>query len=228
MYNGVKEIKPFSIIQMIGSEAIILYGVLIIGDALRKANLSSMFLTRYLPIAIVTIIMLYFLIKRGAKRCPKNEQMTYIKKIMIAQVVLAVILLIFGLISVNQKVSKLEKTMDLYTSYRSTYEKGTSASNIEKLEEILNEAKKEATNSWIISAFTFLICAEGMTLFMDRRIYGIYGEDLEQVEHYNSYDMNNIEQNENSNFYMKGDLFSENEHEKKNDEFTNNIINGPF
>ena len=157
--NNIKEKKPFSMVNMIGIEMMILYIVLRIGDAIRTAGELPTIVTRYIPIGIATVIFTYFLVRAGAQKVSRFEKEDFLKKIRIIPIIVAVILLMYGIISVNHNLSKMENEISQYRTLYSYMNKGSS----NEFDKIVKDAKNEAIMSWVITSIIYLALSEGIT-----------------------------------------------------------------
>lgn len=180
MNNIEKKEKRFSIGTMISTEIVLLYLVLRIGDIVAQTSENiSVVLTRYIPIAIASLIITFFLIRSGAKKSFKSEQDLFIKKIMIVPVIVAVIVLLYGFYSVRTNTAKFnQKYDDLYNSYSDLYNKYNLNNKIQtEYKKILEEAKKKAKLSWIITSIVYFTSSMITTLFMKNKINNLLEDD---------------------------------------------------
>ena len=108
--------KVFSMKNMVIIEIFILYVVLRIGDAITSASNLSRVITRFIPIGIVSAVSTYFLITLSAQRSFRHERESFLSKIKVIPIIIAIILLVYGLISVKQNLSNVEDKISTYKS----------------------------------------------------------------------------------------------------------------
>lgn len=193
--NNIKEKKLFSMVNMIGLEMMILYIVLRIGDAFKiSANVPNI-VARYIPIGIATAIFTYFLTRAGAKKVSIYEKEDFLKKIKIIPIIVAVILLIYGIISVNSNLSKMESKISQYRTLYSYMNKN----NSNEFDKMIKDAKSKAIMSWIITSIIYLALSEGTTFAIKDKMDDLFDAD-ESNKFYGTEDTYNAENNiENNN-----------------------------
>ena len=170
--NSTKAEKPFSMRSMIASEVLLLWVTLLIGDFLMVATKLPLVLTRYIPICVLSIAFTYYWVKKGAKRCLKSEQENFFKIIIIVPIIVAIILFVYGLVSVNRNVSKLEKEYKkMYSLYSSYY------GNSSTLNQMIEKAKTDAIVAWIITSVIYLGVSEATTVYAKKRVYDLFIDD---------------------------------------------------
>ena len=175
-----KKEKKFSISAMISTEIVLLYLVLMIGDAIAKSSSNTnWFLTRYIPIAIVSLVITFFLIKSGAKKTFKSNEDLFRKQIMIVPIIVAVIILLYGFYSVKINVNKFnQKYEDLYNRYSVLYDKYNLNNSMQtQYKNMIEDARKQAKNSWIITSIVYFVSSMITTLFMKNKIYSFLKDD---------------------------------------------------
>ncbi len=188
--NNIKEKKTFSMVNMIGLEMLILYIVLRIGDAFKLAANVPNIVARYIPIGIATAIFTYFLIRSGAKKVSIYEKEDFLKKVKIIPIIVAVILLIYGIISVNSNLSKMESKI---SQYRTLYSY-TNKNNSNEFDKMIKDAKSKAIMSWIITSIIYLALSEGTTFAIKDKMDDLFDAD-ESNHFYGTEDTYNTESN---------------------------------
>ena len=168
--NKVNE-KPYSALLLLKDfiliEAIVMYLVLVIGDFISAVSELPTVLTRYIPVAVATIVTTFFVIKSKSKKCKKSEEKEVKKYILIAPVILAVIILLYGLYSVESNLREID-TGTLRLLFSEEY-----------VEQFIQQAANSARVSWFITATTYLIAAEAVVLIKRKKIGMLLKEDLE-------------------------------------------------
>lgn len=199
--NNIKEKKPFSMVNMIGLEMMILYIVLRIGDAFKIASNVPNIVARYIPIGIATVVFTYFLVRAGAKKVSIFEKEDFLKKIKIIPIIVAVILLIYGIYSVNSNLSKMEKEISQYRTFYSYMNKN----NSNEIDKMIKDAKSKAIMSWVITSIIYLALSECTTFAIKDKIDDLYDES------------------ESNQYYQTEDAYQpENNMEKYNEDILNN------
>lgn len=213
MNHEVKSKKGFSLVSMITSELAILYLVLYIGSiAAVSSDDNNLILTRYIPVGITSILITYFFIRFGAKKCFKSEKDDFWKQIIIVPIVVTIAIFLYGMYSVHSNVAKINKQYEAYSGIYSSFMKNYE----DEYQEIIKEAKKEARNSWIITSLVYLVCSGVTTFCLKNRIdkFLKYDEVYESDEYItqqntsqilNGKDEENGNQNSNNNENKEND-----------------------
>ena len=167
-------IKNFSEEFILGS-IVILYITLAIGDALRILEINTIY-TRYIPIGIVGFLITYSTIKSGAKKLKKSDKKSLKIMSFIFPIVVAVIMLLYGLYSVNANVESVR------TRY-STYNKllGESGVFSEMFEENITEARNKANLNWLITSVAYLSFAEIGACLITKKLDKFMKEDENEL-----------------------------------------------
>lgn len=168
----MKENKPYSIALLwkdfVVIEVVILYITLMLGDWIRVAGNASAILTRYVPIALVTLVSTFLIIRSKSKKCKKSEESEVKKTFVVAPFVIAIIMVFYGLYSVSVNMSKAEELLRKETKvYSLLYEESEYE---EMIQEALKEVRGIAIQNWIITSVTYLISAEIMVLLSSRKL----------------------------------------------------------
>ena len=168
----MKENKPYNVALLwkdfVVIEVVILYITLILGDLIRVASKASIILTRYVPIAFVTLVSTFLIIRSKSKKCKKSEENEVEKTFVIAPVVVAIIMFFYGLYSASVNMSKAEEQLRKETKiYSLLYEKSEYE---EMIQEALKEARSLAIQNWIITSVTYLVSAEIMVLLSSKKL----------------------------------------------------------
>lgn len=170
--NKVSNKKPYSPMKFLKDgiviELILLYITLMIGDAISLMEDNEMLFTRYIPIGVVTLIATFFIIKNNSKKCTKADEEIIRRNIFIIPVIVAVILLCYGLYSVSVNVNEVKEEAQLYSSMFGE----------ELVETMLDVAASEARESWLITTFTYLIVAEAVAFMTSKKINGWLKDDI--------------------------------------------------
>ena len=101
-FTSAMFLKNFIVVELV-----ILYIVLIVGDAFSTPELSKL-VTRFVPVGIVAFISTFLVIRSNAKKCKKTEEESVKRNTLIAPVIVAVILLVYGLYSVESNVQSIK------------------------------------------------------------------------------------------------------------------------
>ena len=139
-----------------------LYVTIYIGDAISMFSDISDFLTRFLPVGIVTLIASYFLFKKNISKCLVKDKEEVKKKVVLAPIIVAVILFAYGLYSVHSNTAdvkvefnELKAEMALYVDLVPG-----AAEQIVELDEQFKDAITEARLNWFITSIIYLAVAE--------------------------------------------------------------------
>lgn len=164
--ENVKNAKPYTKMNLLKDfvviAVIVLYVTLRIGDEISEASsgiAGTDIATRYIPIAIVTLIATFLTCYAKVGKFRKSEEKEVKKTLMIAPAIVTVILFIYGMYSVAVNVS----------SYLEYY--GVS------LDDMIAEARNEAIMNWAITAAIYLIEAEGVVFLITRNLNKKLKED---------------------------------------------------
>lgn len=175
MKKEEKVYKPFSIKNFVIYSIIIIYIGIQFGDTVASiTDLDSLF-TRYLPMVIYASIGTFFVTKSLAKKEYKSEEETVKEKMIFGPIIVAVVLLCFGLYSVNSNVKKFineqspENNNYIYSSLSSSARKKLQ----EEFDRMIEEAKSEAIMNWMITTIVYVTVAE-LTIVALRRKVGIW------------------------------------------------------
>ena len=164
--ENVKNAKPYTKMNLLKDfvviAVIVLYVTLRIGDEISEASsgiAGTDIATRYIPIAIVTLIATFLTCYAKVGKFRKSEEKEVKKILMIAPAIVTVILFIYGMYSVAVNVS----------SYLEYY--GVS------LDDMIAEARNEAIMFWAITTAIYLIEAEGVVFLITRNLNKKLKED---------------------------------------------------
>ena len=162
MKKEEKVYKPFSISNFVLFSVLILYFGIQLGDYIRVfTNLDTIF-TRYLPMVVYASIGTFFVTKALAKKEYKSEEESVKEKLIFGPIIVAVILLCYGLYSVNSNVKNYVEYYSPQSGYY-TYS-SLSSSGLKKAQEEfdreLETAKSEAIMNWIITTIIYVTVAE--------------------------------------------------------------------
>ena len=125
-----------------------------------------------------TAIVTYFLIRSGAQKVSKFEKEDFLKKIKIIPIIVTVILFIYGIISVNHNLSKIENKISQYRTLYSYMNKDTT----NEFDKMIEDAKNKAIKSWAITSIIYLALSEGTTFAIKNKIDDLFNEDeLNQI-----------------------------------------------
>ena len=207
--KNIKEKKPFSMVNMIVTEMIILYIVIRIGDMIDIIGNLPDIVSRYIPVGIATVIFTNFLIRSGAKKVSIFEKEDFLKKIKIIPIIVAIILLIYGIISVNNNISKMEDKISQYRTLYSNMNKD--ASN--EFDKMIEDAKNKAIMSWVLTSIIYLALSEGTTFAIKDKIDDLFNED----------ESNQIYETKNE-YPAENNMGSNNEETLKNTDDTNDAV----
>ena len=156
--------KPNSVWSMIAIEIAFLYLAVYMGDFFRISGLiPSEAFTRYIPVVVLAIILTFILTKSRAKRTFSSDRESFIKKLFIIPVIIAVIIFVYGLYSLHSNVSQMEKSLKTFSSI-------SSSASSKLYSDMLNQAKNNAIISWLITSLAYLIPAEIVTFLMQNKL----------------------------------------------------------
>lgn len=184
--ENVKNAKPYTKMNLLKDfvviAVIVLYVTLRIGDEISEASsgiAGTDIATRYIPIAIVTLIATFLTCYAKVGKFRKSEEKEVKKTLMIAPAIVTVILFIYGMYSVAVNVSSFNKNdLEVGSIYLEYYEEIYGVS----LDDMIAEARNEAIMNWAIIAAIYLIEAEGVVFLITRNLNKKLKEDevLEQ------------------------------------------------
>lgn len=166
--------KPYTIKSFtegfILESIIILYVILLIGNMF-ISEFDTIFV-RYIPVGIVGFLITYSIIKSSAKKLKKADKESLKKMSFIFPIVIAVIMLLYGLYSVNSnfesvraRYSMLAKLMEESSTYEETFE------------DVIAKARDEANLHWFITSVVYLAFAEIGAFLGTRKLDGLLQED---------------------------------------------------
>ena len=145
-----------------------IYITLMLVDLIRLSGNASIILNRYVPIALVTLVSTFLIIRSKSKKFKKSEESEVKKTFVVAPFVIAIIMFFYGLYSVSVNMSKAEELLRKETKvYSLLYEKSEYE---EMIQEALKEAKSSAIQNWIITSVTYLVSAEIMVLLSSKKL----------------------------------------------------------
>lgn len=178
--ENVVEKKPYGVADFFKNfiilQIILLYVTLMIGDAVAKTEDISSAITRYIPIALVGLVSSFLFIRSGAKKINKKEEENLKKKVLIAPIVVAVILLCYGLYSVHSNVSKVKKEMK--SIYILAY--GEVDEEFEEFEEEIKDAANEARGNWLITSVSYLVAVEVVAFLTSKKLGSLMKEEIQE------------------------------------------------
>lgn len=163
IYNPMRILRSGIVLELI-----LLSITLYIGDAISAVSETSFLLTRYIPIGVVTLITTFSIIKNNSKKFTKSDEKIIKRNVLIMNVVVAIILLCYGLYSVNVNIEKAKDELKIYSLIWGE----------EVAETLLDTAIKEARTSWMITAFTYFIVAEGVAIMTSKKINTWLKDDI--------------------------------------------------
>lgn len=165
--NKDTNVKNFNIISFVAITCTFLYIVVIAGDFLRQIlKIDSYLISRYIPVGITAIIATYVISISVAKKSPISELESTKMKMFIAPLLVAVIIFVYGMISLNSNVKKIQDS--------SEYSFALKFGGENMINSLMDEAKKQATTNWIITAVIYLGAAEAVVFLMKNKI----GEEM--------------------------------------------------
>ena len=144
---------------------IILYVILLIGNMF-ISEFDTIFV-RYIPVGIVGFLITYSIIKSSAKKLKKADKESIRKMSFIFPIVIAVIMLLYGLYSVNSNIESFR------TGYYGTLIRLTG----QTFEEVIAEARNKANLHWLITSVVYLAFAEIGAFLGTRKLDGLLQED---------------------------------------------------
>lgn len=161
--------KPYTIKSFtegfILESIIILYVILLIGNMF-ISEFDTIFV-RYIPVGIVGFLITYSIIKSSAKKLKKADKESIRKMSFIFPIVIAVIMLLYGLYSVNSNIESFR------TGYYGTLIRLTG----QTFEEVIAEARNKANLHWLITSVVYLAFAEIGAFLGTRKLDGLLQED---------------------------------------------------
>lgn len=166
--------KPYSIKNFtegfILESIIVLYIILLIGNIF-ISEFDVMFV-RYIPAGIVGFLITYSIIKSSAKKLKKADKESLKKMSFIFPIVIAVIMLFYGLYSVNSNIESARARYSMLTELI-----GESSAYDETFEETIVKARDEANLHWFITSMVYLVFAEIGAFLSTRKLDVILQED---------------------------------------------------
>ena len=176
--ENVKNAKPYTKMNLLKDfvviTVIVLYAILIIGDEIRMASsgiAGTNIATRYIPIAIATLIATILICYAKVGKFRKSEEKEVKKTLMIAPVIVTVILFIYGMYSVAVNVATLNKSdLGVGSIYLEYYEELYGV-------DMLAEARNKAIMNWAITTAIYLVEAEGVVFLITRNLNRKLKED---------------------------------------------------
>lgn len=152
-YSPLLFLKDFVVIQVI-----LLYFVLFIGDLVSEFTELDMIITRYIPVAITTLISTLVIIKLKAKKCTKSEEKTVKIIIFLVPILLTVIIVGYGFYCVESNIEEFDFGI-MKLLYSEEY-----------INTFIAEARSMARQAWIITAASYLVSAEIMAFIASRNL----------------------------------------------------------
>ena len=128
---------------------------------------SIIIFVRYIPVGIVGFLITYSIIKSSAKKLKKADKESIRKMSFIFPIVIAVIMLLYGLYSVNSNIESFR------TGYYGTLIRLTG----QTFEEVIAEARNKANLHWLITSVVYLAFAEIGAFLGTRKLDGLLQED---------------------------------------------------
>lgn len=156
-YNPTVLMKNFIIYQLL-----ILYITLNIGDMFSLFSEFGNLVTRYMPVAVVTLISTFIIFKNNASKCLIKDKEEVEQKVKLGPVIVSVILLLYGLYSVESNMSSIKSEMN--SSYYSLFMSSA------EIEDGLREAATSARINWLITSIVYLITAECVGVIATKRL----------------------------------------------------------
>lgn len=153
--NKEKKVVSFPS-RFIGVQIVVLYLTLMIGDFIIEASEIETGVIRYLSVGIVGFISVFLLIKNTLKECTREVYESVQKFSKLLPIVVAVILLFYGLYSVAVNVSELENNF----SYKWLMDLSEELGEENTFEKEIEKIKSEARMIWVISSIVYLVAAE--------------------------------------------------------------------
>lgn len=161
--------KPYTMKSF--AEGFILESVIILYVILRIGNMFisefDIIFVRYIPVGIVGFLITYSIIKSSAKKLKKTDKESIRKMSFIFPIVIAVIMLLYGLYSVNSNIESFR------TGYYGTLIKLTG----QTFEEVIAEARNKANLHWLITSVVYLAFAEIGAFLGTRKLDGLLQEE---------------------------------------------------
>ena len=167
VYNPTVLLKNVIIYQLL-----FLYITLAIGDSVSMFSDTSDFLTRYLPIGIVTLITSYFLFKKNISKCLIKDKEEVNKKVVLAPIIVAVILFGYGLYSVESNSTEIKKEFNEIKAEVELYAElvPNVVSEMDELEKQFKDAITEARLNWFITSIIYLVTAEFVAYMSKKKL----------------------------------------------------------
>lgn len=135
--------------------------ILEFGDIVREITDLSMVFTRYVSVGVITLISVYFYLKSSVSKCLLEDKEEVRKKTILAPIIVAVIIFVYGLYSVESNMSALKSNnYSYYSMFLSDNE----------MDEILEQAASEARVSWIVTSIVYFVVAECATFMLNRKL----------------------------------------------------------
>ncbi len=113
---------------------------------------------RYIP-AVIVACFAFIYIRSNAKKCKESDKDEFKKFAKIAPVIVAVVIAIYGYYSIASNYAEMEDELDSYVSLFGE----------EVLEEV-EKVKSKGNTVWTITAIIYLVVAEGIVFFLDKKI----------------------------------------------------------
>lgn len=163
VYNPTVMFKNFIIYQLF-----FLYITLMIGDSVSLGAEFSNLVTRYLPIAVVTFISAFLIFKKYISKCFIKDKEEVKKKVVVAPIIVAVILLGYGLYSVESNMSEIRKKLNSSLFYQNSF----SSSSVfdEAIKQEMDKAASEARVNWLITSIIYLVVAESVAFMVNKKL----------------------------------------------------------
>lgn len=145
---------------------IILYVVLMIGNFF-LATLDTIFV-RYIPIGITGFLVTYFIIKNSAKKLQKSDKSSLKQMSFIFPIIIAVIMLMYGLYSVSLNIRNLRNKYDVLLE---------SSIYAEEYATLITDSKNQANINWLITSIAYLVFAELGAFLIGKKLDDLLQED---------------------------------------------------
>ena len=160
-YGATSLLKDFVIISLV-----VIYITVMIGDGVSVVIDDSMrIFTRHIPIAVVTLISTFFIMKSCSKKCNKAEEEAVKKNLFIAPIIIAIIFVLYGFYSVSSNMTEIKQENSwMFSLYEEEFEKAAS----------------EARVGWIIASVVYFVAAE-FVVFMNKKNLNKWLQDVPEV-----------------------------------------------
>ena len=177
--NEKKEVvySPITVLKnIVIFHILLIYFTLELGDIVRKLSDFGSFLTRYLPVGIVTLIFTYFYFKSNVSKCLLQDKEAVKKNVILGPIIVAIIIFGYGLYSVESNVGEVRDELKLIKIELEEYLEEFPEEKMDEYVVLFEESEKEfykaineARLNWFITSIIYLLVSEFVVHMMKNK-----------------------------------------------------------